>query len=198
MVINGAWKEKVRTMRANKNNEGAKRELLKAKMTGYEKADLKNKIFVDYCLAHHAYTEKNFELANKYLMCIKSIFDEDVRNIEDMNLEYCNYLWMQVSVNHNTMEIKDIVNNMTEVYNYYIKVDEKDIAISALINIFYFDGSHDRILDSLEQLMKCDKISDWNFVDSILKDCERISHNLYIRALKIVEGFSIGFNIDVV
>lgn len=195
MVINGAWKEKVRTMRANKNNEGAKRELLKAKMTGYEKADLKNKIFVDYCLAHHAYTEKNFELANKYLMCIKSIFDEDVRNIEDMNLEYCNYLWLKVNNNYNKMQIDEIITDMTLVYNYYKSIEEEDKALSALENIFRFKGDHDKILESLERLMQCKEISDWNFVKSILNDCEEVSHSLYIKALGIVDKYKIYINV---
>jgi len=195
MVINGAWKEKVRTMRANKNNEGAKRELLKAKMTGYEKADLKNKIFVDYCLAHHAYTEKNFELANKYLMCIKSIFDEDVRNIEDMNLEYCNYLWLKVNNNYNKMQIDEIITDMTLVYNYYKSMEEEDKALSALENIFRFKGDHDKILESLERLMQCKEISDWNFVKSILNDCEEVSHSLYIKALGIVDKYKIYINV---
>lgn len=195
MVINGAWKEKVRTMRANKNNEGAKRELLKAKMTGYEKADLKNKIFVDYCLAHHAYTEKNFELANKYLMCIKSIFDEDVRNIEDMNLEYCNYLWLKVNNNYNKMQIDEIITDMTLVYNYYKSMEEEDKALSALENIFRFKGDHDKILESLERLMQRKEISDWNFVKSILNDCEEVSHSLYIKALGIVDKYKIYINV---
>ena len=181
MIINGDWKNKVRTMRANGDNEGAKRELRKAKMMCYDKIIRdKDKFFIDYCLAHHSYKEGNTFLANQYLDSIKNIFDEDIK-IQEMKLEYCNYLWLYVNTNYNNMNVNDIIDNMTEVFEYYNNVGEKDIALAALENIFRFKGEEDKILECLEELVNCDKVSDWNFIESILKDCEQVNHNLYIR-----------------
>lgn len=196
MFINGEWKNKVRTMRANGDNEGAKRELRKAKMSeGYIKANDKDKIFIDYCLAHYSYKEKDFEIANRYLSEIEFMFS-DTQKISEMNLEYCNFTWLYVNVNYNVMTIEKIIDNMTYVYNYYSEINEQDIAITALENIFRFDSNSEKVLECLEELMKCESISDLNFIDSILKDCDNISHNLYIKACGIVNKYK--FNIDAI
>lgn len=191
MIINGEWKNKIRTMRANGDNKGAKRELRKAKMSGYEKTTLKNKVFIDYCLAHYSYVENNYDLTNRYLSYIEDIFSDE-RNREEMNLEYCNYLWLNVNNNYEKMNIDEIIKNMTLVYNYYSSINKNDIALTAMENIFRFEGKHDRILESLEKLIQCKELSDWNFVESILNDCEAISHSLYINALNIVNKYKIN------
>lgn len=197
MIINGEWKNKVRTMRTNGDNEGAKKELRKAKMSNaYQRTNDKNKIFIDYCLAHHSYIENNFELTNIYLNNIENIFNNDNQKIKDMNLEYCNFLWLYVNVNYNVIPIEKIVESMNYVYEYYLSIDENDIAISALVNIFRFQGNEDKILKGLESLLQCKNISDWNFVESILIDCENINHSLYIKAKNIVNNYNI--NIDIV
>lgn len=184
-------------MRANKDHEGAKRELRKAKLSvAYHKTTDKNKIFIDYCLAHHAYMEKDFELANKYLSCIKDIFDEDSRNIYDMNLEYCNYLWLNTNLNHKDMTLDDICFNMNEIYEYYFSIEKYDVAISAMANIYEYKGDGEKLLEKLDELLKCPHISDYNFIDSFLRSCDEMSHNLYIKALEIVNKYK--FNIDVV
>lgn len=199
MVIDGDWKNKVRTMRANKNHEGAKRELRKAKMSiGYRNTTDRNKIFIDYCLAHYAFVENDFDLANMYLNSLDTLFNDNDFKITDYQKEYCNYLWLYVNINYTNIEIDIIVSSMKKVYDYYISIEENDIAISALVNIFRFQGDEERILEGLSSLMKCDNISDWNFVDSILSDCDKISHNLYIKALEIVDEYNIHFNIDIV
>lgn len=196
MVIDGAWKNKVRTMRANKEDEGAKRELLKAKMSGYKNASLKNKIFVDYCLAHYSYMEKDFDLTNRYLQYIKSIFEEDIKNIEDMTLEYCNYLWMSTKINYKKMSLDDICKNMTQIYEYYLSIKEYSTAISAIANIYHYKGEGEKLLEKLEELLSCSKINDYSFISGFLNDCEDMNHNLYIRALELIDKYKI--EIDVV
>lgn len=197
MVIDGDWKNKVRVMRVNKDHEGAKRELRKAKMSGaYQNTTDRNKIFIDYCLAHHAYVEKDFDLANVYLNSLDMIFNNG--NGFELQKEYSNFLWLYVNVNHSNMKIDEIVSNMKKVYDYYISIEENDIAISALVNVFRFQSDEERILIGLFELMKCENISDWNFVESILDDCDKISHNLYIKALEIVNECNIHFNIDII
>ena len=188
----------MRTMRANGDNEGAKRELRKAKMSkAYKMTNDKNRFFIDYCLTHHSYTEGNIEMCKSYLRDVEGIFkNEDI--IESMKLEYCKYLWMNTNLNYKDMDIKDIVKDMTYVHDYYISIKEFDTAISALINIFYFEGSKERIIESLRKLLQCDKISDWTFIESILEGCEEINHDLYIKALELVNEYNVKINIDVV
>ena len=179
-------------MRAIGDNSGAIKELRKAKMSNdYYNTSDKNKIFIDYCLAYHYYRDEQYELSNIYLSNICDKFNEDVKNREDMKLEYCNYLWLNVNVNYNSMDIESIVNNMTVVYNYYLDLKECDVAVSALENIFRFKGDSEKVLECLSELMKSKYISDWNFVDSILRDCSDISYNLYIKALNIVNSYKL-------
>lgn len=197
MIIDGDWKNKVRTMRANKDHEGAKRELRKAKMSdGYRNTTNKNKIFIDYCLAHYYYIENSFDLANRYLQYIKDIFDEDSRNIYDMNLEYCNYLWLNTNLNHKDMTLDDICFNMNQIYEYYFSIEKYDVAISAMANIYEYKGDGEKLLLKLDELLRCPQISDYNFIDSFLRSCDRMSHNLYIKAIDIVNKYKI--NIDVI
>lgn len=197
MVINGDWKNKVRTMRANKDHAGAKRELRKAKMSmGYRNATDKNKIFVDYCLAYYSYIEKDFDLANKYLSYIEDIFNKDFRNAYDMSLEYCNYLWLSTNLNHKKMSLDDICKNMSVIYEYYFSIEKYDIAISAMANIYEYKGDGEKLLEKLDELLRCPQISDYNFIDSFLRSCDNMSHNLYIKAMNIVNKYEI--NIDVV
>lgn len=197
MVIDGDWKIKVRTMKANGKHEGAKRELRKAKMSKcYEEASKRSKIFVDYCLAHYAYTEKDFELTNRYLKYIKNIFEEDDRNIKGMKLEYSNYLWMYTKVNHKHMTLDEICKNMTEIYEYYLSINEYSSAISAIANIYHYKGEGEKLLEKLEELLNCPKINDYSFINGFLNDCEDMSHNLYIRALELIDRYKV--NIDIV
>lgn len=197
MILSGDWKMRVRTMRSNGDNEGAKRELRKAKMIWYDKLEEdSDKIFIDYCLAHYCFKENDFEMVNRYLDMINTIF-EDKYNIDCMKKEYCNFLWLNVNVNYEKMKSKDIVNDMYVAYKYYMSINEKDIAISALINVFVFTEKEEKILSSLRELLQCN-ISDWNFVESILVNCEKINHSLYIKALELVNKYKININLQIV
>ena len=179
-MINGVWKNRVRFMSAKGDNEGAKRELLKAKMSSYDNAKTKDKIFIDINLAYHSYNEKNSELANIYLSYIEKIFEEDERNIEDMTLEYCDYLWLDVNNNYNDMTTEKLIKKMIFIYDYYKRIDEDEEAIKAIKTIFDFKGESD---DTLDRLMKYEYIYDYSYRKKFLRDCDRLNHSLYIRIL---------------
>lgn len=197
MVIDGEWENKVRMMRENGDNEGAKRELRKAKMQEYHKLkNDNNKFFIDYCLAHHCYKEDNYDLANMYLKDIENIFNNDEQKISEMELKYCNYLWLKVNVNSETMTLDEITENMMYIYNYYLLLEKYDIAIRAMANIYSCKGDGEKLLEKLEEILQCQFISDVKSINSFLKDCDKLSHDLYIKALDIVNKYTI--NIDIV
>jgi|GEM_PF-4232339 len=194
MIIDGAWKNKVRMMRANGDSEGAIRELRKFYIVNRSKLELyTDKYFVLFALAHLYYKKKDYNMSNYYLEELFRITTDDI--IRDFEKEYHNITWLNINVNHDRMACKEILNDMLNAYHYYNKLGEQDIALSALENIFYFEGNSDKILESLEALLQCEIISDWNFITSILDDCENMNHNLYIKALNIVSKYNININV---
>lgn len=162
-------------------------------MMYYNKLNTTDKLFISYCLAFLMYKKNNQEIANSYLNEIREIFNHE--DTKDYRVEYHNFLWLNVNVNYKKMETNDVLRDMIEVYDYYKNLDMKDVAVSALTNIFVYKKEENEILYSLEELLKCPSISDYNFVKSILKDCENISSNLYIKALSIVERYNIKMEV---
>ena len=195
MIINGDWKNKVRNMRANGDSEGAKKELRKAYLCEMNNLDLyTDKYFILFALAHLHYKENDKIMSNYYLSELFEISDSKIQ--KDFEEQYHNITWLNINVNHEDMDSKEIICCMTNAYNYYMALGVKDVALSALENIFFFEENEEKILESLDELLKCKKIRDFNFVTSILNDCEKLNHNLYIRALRIVNKYEV--NIDVV
>ena len=200
MILNGDWKMRVRTMRSNGDNEGAKRELRKAKMVWYDKLEEdSDRFFIDYCLAHHCFKEKDFEMANKYLDMINIIF-KDKFSKESMMKEYCNFLWLNVNVNYDKMTTNEVSDTMYFIAKYYSAVKEYSIAVGAIANIYSYKKDGDKLLEKFEEFLECEKIDNYDFIESFLNDCGDISHSLYIQATNLYNKYKYAskINIDVV
>lgn len=200
MILNGDWKMRIRTMRSNGDNEGAKRELRKAKMVWYDKLEEdSDKFFIDYCLAHYCYKEKDFDMANRYLDMINTIF-KDKFSKESMMKEYCNFLWLNVNVNYDKMTTNEVSDTMYFIAKYYSAVKEYSIAVGAIANIYSYKKDSDKLLEKFEEFLQCEKIDNYDFIESFLSDCGDISHSLYIQAINLYNKYKYAskINIDVV
>lgn len=196
MVIDGSWVKKIFRLWEDEEYEIAKEEVFKFRMKYYNKLErIEDKVFLDYRMAYLEYILKNKDIANYYFKCLEDIF-LDSYNKKSMEYDYYRYKWLYINNNEDTLNDAEKVNEMMEIYNYYKKNEKDDLAFTALENISKIKGNENEILTNLENLLNEDKIQEWNMVKSILNDCDKISHNLYIKALQIVNKYEV--NIDVV
>jgi hypothetical protein len=195
MVIDGAWEKKIFRLWRDREYDKAKREVFRYRLRNYEKLKrIEDKVFLDYRMAHLEYILKNKEMANFYFKCLEDIFS-DKYNRESMEYDYYRYKWLYVNNNEDTLSNAEKINQMMEIYNYYKLNKRDDLAFTALENVSKIKGNEDEILINLENLLNEDKIQEWNLVESILEDCDKISHSLYIKALDIVNKYKININV---
>ncbi|MBS5307710.1 hypothetical protein [Clostridium sp.] len=195
MVIDGAWKNKVFRLWKEKKCDLAKEEVFKFRMRYYNKLErIEDKIFLDYRMAYHEYLDKNIELANVYFESLEHIFKDDYVR-ESCEYEYYSYIWLYINNNEENLTDEYKIKEMIEIYNYYKSNSNDGVAITALQNISKLQGNQEKILENLKSLLDSEKIREWSLVESILKDCEKISSNLYIKALQIVNEYRININV---
>lgn len=196
MILNGDWKMRINTMRSNGDNEGAKRELRKAKMVWYDKLDNSGKVYIDYRLAHYCYKEKDFEMANKYLDMMNTIFKDEF-NIDALKREYCKFLWLNVNINHQNMTVDEVSETMCFISKYYSAINEYSIAVGAIANIYSYKKDGDKLLEKFEEFLQCEKIDNYDFIESFLSDCGDISHSLYIQATNLYNKYKYASKINI-
>lgn len=198
MVISGDFEKKVNNLWTNGERDLAKKEVFKFRAKYYNQLEvIEDKIFIDYKMAFHEYVDGNVEMANIYFKNLDDIFkDEYLRG--SCAYDYYRYRWLYVNNNCDTLSYYYKMKEMTEIYNYFKKNDMNESAFSALETIHKIKGNENGVLESLKSLLNEKKIQEWNMVESILKDCDKISHDLYIKALDIIDRYKEDFNIDVV
>lgn len=196
MVIDGAWKNKVFRLWEQEEYKKAKMEVFKYRMKYYNKLErIEDRIFLDYRMAYHEYVDKNVELANVYFKNLEKIFgDEYVK--ESCEYEYYRYRWLYINNNELIFTEKEIIDGMMDVCNYYNRIGNEKMMKMAYGNILRFKGNENKLLETLQYILESNKYYKINFLNSVLKDCEEISHGLYIKALDIVKKYEI--QIDVV
>lgn len=195
MVIDGAWKNKVFRLWKEKKCDLAKEEVFKFRMRYYNELErIEDKIFLDYRMAYHEYLDKNIELANIYFGSLEHIFKDDYVR-ESCEYEYYSYIWLYINNNEEKLTDEYKIKEMIKIYNYYKSNSNDGVAITALQNISKLQGNEEKILENLKSLLDGERIREWNLVESILKDCEKISSNLYIKALQIVNEYRININV---
>lgn len=198
MVIDGAWVKKIFRLWKDKKYEIAKEEVFKYRMRNYHKLKrIEDKVFLDYRMAHLEYILNNKDVANYYFKLLEEIFS-DSYNRSSMEYDYYRYKWLYINNNQDSLSNSYKIKEMIEIYNYYKTNGNNDSASSALENICKIKGDKDGMLINLENLLNSERIQEWNMVESVLKDCEKISHNLYIKALNIVNEYKKKFIIDAV
>lgn len=196
MVIDGAWDKKIRDLWIDEKYELVKKEIFHYRMKNYNKLSrIEDKVLIDYRMAYLEYMEENVDRANFYLNSLAEIFEESY-NKKSMEYEYYRYKWLYINNNLDILSDDEKIKEMIEIYNYYKVVGKEDLASSALENISKIQGNELGILNNLKKLVSTDKITDYILIKSILKDCDKISHSLYIKALDIVSAYKV--NIEVV
>ena len=196
MILDGDWIEKIFNLWRREEYAIAKKEVSNFRMRNYDKLDrIEDKVFLDYRMAHLEYIMKNNDIANFYFKCLDDIFSDEY-NRKSMEYDYYRYKWLYINNNEDILSDDFKINQMIEIYDYYKSINNDDVALTALENISKIKGDEDEILIHLENLLSEKKIKEWNMIVSILNDCEKISHNLYIKALDIVNKYN--FNIDVI
>ena len=196
MVIDGAWMTKIKNLWIEEKYDLVKTEVFQYRMRNYNKLSrIEDKFLLDYRMAYLEYLYKNTEMANFYLDILKDIFKESY-NRESMEYDYYRYRWLYVNNNYENLSDSEKINEMIEIYNYYKSMKREDLATTALENIANIKGNEVEILNNLEKLLLTDKMTDLILIKSIIKDCDKISHSLYIKALDVVNKYK--FNIDVV
>lgn len=192
MVISEKWIKKVFKLWEDEKKDEAKEEVFKFRMRYYHKLErIEDKIFLDYRMAFHEYIDKNTDLANIYFRYLEEIY-KDEYVMKSCEYDYYRYRWLYVNNNEKTLSDKEKIDEMIKIYNYYKIIERNDLAKASLENISKLKGNQEEILLNLESLLNERKNQENHLILSILKDCEDISHNLYIKALNIVNKYNIN------
>lgn len=195
MVIDGAWVEKIFRLWKDKKYEIAKEEVFKYRMRNYHKLKrIEDKVFLDYRMAHLEYILNNKDVANYYFKLLEEIFS-DSYNRSSMEYDYYRYKWLYINNNQDTLNEKEIIDGMMDICNYYNRMGNEKMMKMAYGNILRFKEDENKMLETLQYILESNQYYKINFLSSVLKDCENISHNLYIKALDIVNRYEININV---
>ena len=193
MLIEESWELKFKELWAKEKFTEAKKMVFELRMKKYNKIEVEDKIILDYRMAYLEYLEGNRESSNMYLKILGNIFDEDYSRKSNENYYY-RYRWLYVNNNKDDIDKELLVNEMINIYRYYKEIKDEETALLALGNVAKIKGDNNLLIDNLEKLLIRGNISDWNLIKSIIKDCGKISHDLYITALELIDKYK--FNID--
>lgn len=193
MLIEESWELKFKELWAKEKFTEAKKMVFELRMKKYNKIEVEDKIILDYRMAYLEYLEGNRESSNMYLKILGNIFDEDYSRKSNENYYY-RYRWLYVNNNKDDIDKELLVNEMINIYRYYKEIKDEETALLALGNVAKIKRDNNLLIDNLEKLLIRGNISDWNLIKSIIKDCGKISHDLYITALELIDKYK--FNID--
>ena len=195
MVLSEKWIKKAFKLWEDEKKDEAKEEVFKFRMRYYHKLErIEDKIFLDYRMAFHEYLDGNTDLANIYFGYLEETY-KDEYVMKSCEYDYYRYRWLYVNNNEKTLSEKEKTNEMLKICNYYNSIGNNKMFKVAYANIFTFEKDEDKVLEILEYIMMNDNYFKINFLNSILKDCEKISHNLYIKALDIVNKYNINIQV---
>lgn len=183
-MLKEGWQNAIRFKNKIGDTEGAKKDLLKIRMRYYNKLNIKDKLFVNYCLAFHINKEKNKYLSNYYLGEMDYIFKREGN--KHYQVEYHNYLWLNVNVNHNEMNRYEVILSMRKVYDFYSKKGNYIIALSAISSMYEILKEGEKLLEMFENLLSLPKIIDDKTLNEFLDSLEKLDKNLYIQGINLI------------
>lgn len=198
MKLDGEWINKLDMMWVEKKFDELKSEIKKVRMEKYNYLELvEDKIFLDYKMAYHEYLDKNKELADLYLNNLDDFFkDEYIKSTNE--LFYYKYKWLLVNNNKKTLDSDFLISEMIEIYKYFKVINDEATSIVALENIEDIKGNGLGILENINKLLESKYKKDWNLINSMVKDCDKISHDLYITALELVNEYKVNIDSQVI
>ena len=197
MLIEESWELKFKELWAKEKFTEAKKMVFELRMKKYNKIEVEDKIILDYRMAYLEYLEGNRESSNMYLKILGNIFDEDYSRKSNENYYY-RYRWLYVNNNKDDIDKELLVNEMINIYRYYKEIKDEETALLALGNVAKIKGDNNLLIDNLVKLLIRGNISDWNLIKSIIKDCGKISHDLYITALELIDKYKFNIYLQVV
>ena len=188
MVISERFQNEIEILWYRRKYLLLKEKLFNYRMRNYTRLSMiEDKVLIDYKMAYLEYIEGNKEGANLYFEILEDIF-QDEYNRDSMELQYYKYKWLKVNNNKETLTNNEIIDEMTEIYEYYDRIGDEEMKKMAYGNIIKFKGDEEEFLNVLEYILTNKKLTK-NFLNSTLKDCADISHNLYIKALEIIKKY---------
>lgn len=198
MNLDGEWINKLDMMWVEKKFDELKSEIKKVRMEKYNYLELiEDKIFLDYKMAYLEYLDKNNDFANMYLDNLKDFFKDEYIKISNEN-SYYKYKWLLVNNNKGILNNEILISEMIQVYKYFKEIKDEATSIVALENIEDIKGNGLGILENINKLLKYKGKKDWNLINSMVKDCDKISHDLYITALELVNKYKLNIDLQVV
>lgn len=188
MVISERFQNEIEILWYRRKYLLLKEKLFNYRMRNYTRLSMiEDKVLIDYKMAYLEYIEGNKEGANLYFEILEDIF-QDEYNRDSMELQYYKYKWLKVNNNRETLTNNEIIDEMTEIYEYYDRIGDEEMKKMAYGNIIKFKGDMEEFLNVLEYILTNKKLTK-NFLNSTLKDCADISHNLYIKALETIRKY---------
>lgn len=188
MVISERFQNEIEILWYRRKYLLLKEKLFNYRMRNYTRLSMiEDKVLIDYKMAYLEYIEGNKEGANLYFEILEDIF-QDEYNRDSMELQYYKYKWLKVNNNKETLTNNEIIDEMTEIYEYYDRIGDEEMKNMAYGNIIKFKGDEEEFLNVLEYILTNKKLTK-NFLNSTLKDCADISHNLYIKALETIKKY---------
>lgn len=188
MVISERFQNEIEILWYRRKYLLLKEKLFNYRMRNYTRLSMiEDKVLIDYKMAYLEYIEGNKEGANLYFEILEDIF-QDEYNRDSMELQYYKYKWLKVNNNKETLTNNEIIDEMTEIYEYYDRIGDEEMKKMAYGNINKFKGDEEEFLNVLEYILTNKKLTK-NFLNSTLKDCADISHNLYIKALETIKKY---------
>lgn len=187
MGLSRDWKNSIRFKNKIKDDEGAKRELLKIRMGYYENLNTTDKLFVDYCLALHTSRLGDIDTANIYLSEMKEVIETEGK--ENYKVDYYRYLWFNVNLNHKYIPKNKVVSDMLEIHHFFESIEDYSSSLAAIANIYSLGEDGDMVLKLLIELLDSHIDIKIEVLNSFLEDLKKLNKELYIRGKIIINDY---------
>lgn len=148
-----------------------------------------DKNFIDYSLARLNHFLGDKEMANKYLKQLEKTYSKKI-NISIDEETYYKTIWLDVNINKNIMSKEEIINKMSKVHRYYTEIGDITVSLCARETLAFLLNDKQMILQCLKEILKLDNDVIRVPLESILRDCDELNHNLYIEAIDIIEDYN--------
>ena len=126
---------------------------------------------------------KKFEISRYYL-------NLGLENIESEKLispvEYYDLQWLNIELNKDTLNDKQMLEIYEDMYKYYKKIDHKRNEYCLLCNIYRLKKEYDNMEELLYEVCNLDFKNIDDAIKEILQDFKLLGDTYYAQALKIV------------
>lgn len=186
-MLKEGWEISIREKRRTGDIDGAKRDLLKLRMsTKYNQYSISDRLTISYGLAYCMYKTENTNLANEYIHELFEIYkNKDI--IEVYESDYCKCLWLNVNVNEKSMNKRRKYKDILYVCNYYKRIKRNDLYLISLGNLYDQFKRGDELFQCLKEIVTYFPKTDSSVIENFLENINKLDNNLYIKAKDIVD-----------